>query len=384
MSDTLILAMSTKKTSKAVLKPIPIANSGVRKTTGVSYEKFRIFRVALIDSTQYPKSHSRRIDVMSALADGKKFIIPDLNFNGDFSDDTVYTYPIVKQSRKLSNESVKATIIQLKYRWSGRNVTYDLALEILPFEPTHFSAISDDELLQIYISWFNVKTSEIEVENETYEIQLVGSRSLSSTYEDAKLLIACIGKNDHQLIDTHLSKGKRYVIKNKVISFEDISPFGNYLRVVIDNYSEAEGIFEKNLLPSKIFTLIKREIGLNVNPTPFILVDFWGSWCAPCIKSIPELKLINSRYGEKIQLLGIASEFSKETGKIERLIKDHNISWPQRIEARNDTSERMSLVNELQVDVFPTFLVIDSSGRIVFRRSGTDSIEHLKDIIKKL
>ena len=55
--------------------------------------------------------------------------------------------------------------------------------------------------------------------------------------------------------------------------------------------------------------------GLDGKPVCFreldadlVLLDFWGTWCQPCLKSIPHLVALQERLGKKLVVVGVACE----------------------------------------------------------------------------
>lgn len=56
------------------------------------------------------------------------------------------------------------------------------------------------------------------------------------------------------------------------------------------------------------------------------LVDFWASWCPYCIKELPELKELQEKYSDKLQIVGVAVR--DEIADTQASVKKHGIQWP--------------------------------------------------------
>ena len=82
---------------------------------------------------------------------------------------------------------------------------------------------------------------------------------------------------------------------------------GNKIRVV--NYNQLEPYLQKN------------------NDTIY-LVNFWATWCAPCIKELPAIQSVEQKYtDEKFKVLLVSLDFPKElTSRVEPFVKSKNIT----------------------------------------------------------
>lgn len=58
------------------------------------------------------------------------------------------------------------------------------------------------------------------------------------------------------------------------------------------------------------------------------LVNFWATWCAPCVKELPAIKSVEQKYADKkFKVLLVSLDFAKElTGRVEPFIKSKNIT----------------------------------------------------------
>ena len=84
----------------------------------------------------------------------------------------------------------------------------------------------------------------------------------------------------------------------------------------------------------------------------FLLVDFWATWCGPCIKAIPELNKFHKQFGDKLVVIGVSDE--KES--VITSMKIPRIDYFSAI----DTKKRMK--NAVQVKGIPHVMIIDPQG----------------------
>ena len=101
-----------------------------------------------------------------------------------------------------------------------------------------------------------------------------------------------------------------------------------------------------------------------------VLLDFWGTWCPPCLKSIPHLIELQERMGKKLVVVGIACEQDspdQAAARVSALSKKLGVNYPVLL-SRNDGS--CPLQEALHVQAFPTMVLLDRQGRMLWRDQG--------------
>jgi thiol-disulfide isomerase/thioredoxin len=104
-----------------------------------------------------------------------------------------------------------------------------------------------------------------------------------------------------------------------------------------------------------------------------ILLDFWGTWCHPCIRSVPHLVDLQKRMGGKqLQVIGIACEreetpAAQRVAGVARTSTKLGINYPVLVSSLDGTCP---LQNALHVQAFPTLILLDRQGRILWQDQG--------------
>lgn len=107
----------------------------------------------------------------------------------------------------------------------------------------------------------------------------------------------------------------------------------------------------------------------------YVLLDFWGSWCGPCRKSNPHLKELYKKYNAKgFEIVGIAKEMipniEKARAALTKAVVKDGLPWVQIL--NNERSDAEDLVKIYNVKGFPTKILVDKEGKIMWKGSGME------------
>ena len=111
-----------------------------------------------------------------------------------------------------------------------------------------------------------------------------------------------------------------------------------------------------------------------------VLLNFWATWCGPCVHELPVLQRLHERYGqENIVVIGVTDEHPK---KVAPFVRDKGLTYP----IVRDRGGRLGA--RLGVKSIPFSVFIGPDGRVVGDVTGeldeSEGSERLEELLEKL
>jgi thiol-disulfide isomerase/thioredoxin len=92
------------------------------------------------------------------------------------------------------------------------------------------------------------------------------------------------------------------------------------------------------------------------------LIDFWATWCAPCLTELPYLKRARARYSaQEFEILGVSFDVSDRRTLVSWMNR-HGVVWPQVFDGRGRSGPA---ARHFGVAAVPTSFLVDGDARIV-------------------
>ena len=106
-----------------------------------------------------------------------------------------------------------------------------------------------------------------------------------------------------------------------------------------------------------------------------VVLNFWATWCGPCVREMPMFQEFQDRYPEMV-MLGVDEEESPET--VRDFLQKMGLTYTILLD------EKAELGRDLRVNYLPTTFFIDKQGDIRFRHYGIVTEEQLTHYLTEL
>ena len=143
-----------------------------------------------------------------------------------------------------------------------------------------------------------------------------------------------------------------------------LQPTGTYTKAAL-KLAENPRRARENYAPDFSFTSSEGEhIALEDLRGKVVVLDFWATWCPPCLDSIPAIRNMHKKFSQEqsFVLIGISVDSDEDLWR--QFTVKNKMIWPQ----YRDRDRRIQ--RAFRVSAFPTYIVIDHEGIVRFQSEG--------------
>ena len=257
---------------------------------------------------------------------GKQFTIPSLQITGDKDQDL-----LAEMNNALSAEMLSMLAISL----SGEDTP----------------AEKKDSMVQMYVQMKALKKAKFD--------------SIVANYHDSYVS----GMIINNYLSKDLSYDKTLILYEKLSDRVKNSSIGDSLKVTL---AAQKLTVVGNVAPD--FTLTSdqgKAVTLSKVKAKCLLIDFWASWCGPCLREVPNIKAVYERH-KKDGFEVISVSLDDDKGKWLGAIKKHAMPWTQVSSLKGWRCPVAKLYN---VSAIPAMVLLDENGKIVSTNARGEALE---------
>lgn len=225
---------------------------------------------------------------------------------------------------------------------------------------------------------------KIDNQNYTFCVQIQNPRKYY--YYTPKTTVIWIAKEGEQYLwaGFHYMKDTIY-LGGKSFTFSSIDLAGTKLVIqqVEDSLAQRYDVTDTmyNFHSNDIVTGVP--FSLKSGNGKYTLLDFWGTWCAPCIAALPHLvETVSGIDTSKVQVVSICYDDLKNIPLAKEIITKNGATWVQLYQDKGDETAE-NIIKAFNVFSFPSFYLLAPDGAILNKEFDNTYIEKLEPLLKK-
>lgn len=116
-----------------------------------------------------------------------------------------------------------------------------------------------------------------------------------------------------------------------------------------------------------------REVDLSQLRGRVVLIDFWATWCGPCVAELPNVRAVYEAFHDKgFEVVGVSLDLEHDRGKLTRFLKENNMPWPQYFDGKGWKND---LATRYGINGIPAMFLLNQEGKVVSTNARGEKLE---------
>jgi thiol-disulfide isomerase/thioredoxin len=284
-----------------------------------------------------------------------------------------------RYAKSKARSEFLATSVMLRYLqsdWSEstKEALCKMTMSVQTFAPVQ--ELNDDLLSETFAHWFNIlatQANECRITAGLDSVELLVVRSLSGRAR----AIAFFEYSKRQL---YFSQSPVVVEALQAQAREDLTQ--EDLKRMFDALLDAKLAMSEGRVAPEMELPDTAGVARKLSDLKgkVVLIDFWGTWCQPCIRELPHLETLAKAYeGKDFQILGIALE-TKKVRQWQKFVRERALNGVQLYAESQGANEQLQPYN---INSVPRYVLLDRQGKIISGNAPRPSNATLREMIDK-
>jgi thiol-disulfide isomerase/thioredoxin len=127
----------------------------------------------------------------------------------------------------------------------------------------------------------------------------------------------------------------------------------------VDQDKLKHSVYETNFQTLNITTTKNKTIELKKIGEPIVVLNFWASWCLPCLKEFPSLVKFQEKYKGKVLVIGINGDEERPEENIKKIESKYQLNF----ESTQDSNSLTA--NKFMISSYPVSIVFHK-GKVIY------------------